>query len=110
MLRSEAGDADAAITYFQEALQRRRSYPEAHHDLGIVYMHKGDYERAIDEFQLALKVKSDFEPAFLALSQAYEQNRKTDQARQVLAEYLKRFGARDSAYVREAQSRLEALQ
>src|ERR1043166_7594141 len=72
LLRSDAGDDNSAITYFQTALARQPNFPEVHHDLGLVYLHKGLPDRAIEEFRIALGQAPEFELATVALSQAYE--------------------------------------
>ena len=48
---------------------------EAHYNLGIAYLEAGQYNRAIPEFEAAIKLDADFIGAHCALCRAYlEQN------------------------------------
>src|SRR5262249_34100448 len=98
-----------ALTYLRRALSQRTNYPEVHHDLGVVYSRMGMPENAIEEFQTSLSQKPDFEPVFLALSEAYESSGKHADARRVLEDYIQKFSGRGSEYVTEAQRRLRLI-
>src|SRR5262249_37364016 len=96
LLHDEAGDYDGAIAFLQTALSLQPSMPEAHHDLGLAYLHKGLALPAIDEFRTALAEAPEFELAAVALSQTYQKVGKIDEARQILTDYLEKYPDRDS--------------
>jgi tetratricopeptide (TPR) repeat protein len=110
VLRSNAGDYDAAVTYFNKALFQRPVFPEVHHDLGIVFLRKGDPTRAIEEFRSSLAQRPDFGPAVLSLGEVLVQAGRKAEARDTLQQYTVQFANQDSAYVREARRRLETWQ
>ena len=44
---------------------------EAHYNLGIAYLEAGQYNRAVPEFEAAIKLDADFIGAHCALCRAY---------------------------------------
>jgi len=110
IMKSDAGAYDAAIAYFERALGRRPHYAEVHHDLGIVFLRMQMPGRAIEQFQMALLQKPDFEAAVLSLSEAYAEDGRTPQARQILDQYIQKSAGRDPDYLRELLHRRDALQ
>jgi tetratricopeptide (TPR) repeat protein len=58
------------------ALQHRPNYPEAHAELGYSYRHLGRYSESIEEYQEAIRLKSDLATAHLGLGDVYYYNTK----------------------------------
>ncbi len=56
---------DEAIPYLNKAMKAKNYccpfFP--HHNLGTIYAVRGEYEKALEEFQKALKLKPDFLPS-----------------------------------------------
>jgi Flp pilus assembly protein TadD len=54
------GDVDGAIAAYEEVLAQVPDLPEVHHNLGLAYKRKEDYERAGEEFRKAAELDPDF--------------------------------------------------
>lgn len=63
------GKYDESVYWFEKAIDARkynlRHFP--YYNLGKVFEKKGEWYKALDYFRLALKIKSDYEPAQHAL-------------------------------------------
>lgn len=62
---------------------------EAHYNLGIAYLEAGQYNRAIPEFEAAIKLDADFIGAHCALCRAYLEQNELEQASASVAAALK---------------------
>jgi len=54
------GDVDEAITAYEEVLAVAPDLPEVHHNLGLAYKRKEDWDRAGEEFRRATELDPDF--------------------------------------------------
>jgi Flp pilus assembly protein TadD len=54
------GDVDGAIAAYEEVLAAAPDLPEVHHNLGLAYNRKEDWERAGQEFRKAAELDPDF--------------------------------------------------
>jgi formylglycine-generating enzyme required for sulfatase activity/tetratricopeptide (TPR) repeat protein len=55
--------ADKALADFQEAIRHNQELPQAHYGQGMLFLHEGDYQGAEQEFETALGLNPDHEPA-----------------------------------------------
>ena len=109
ILYRDEGDPDRALQYFQQAARARNPFPEAHHDLGIVYLRKQMNDQSIEEFRTTLAQQADYGPAVLNLALAYQNKGDTQAARDTLNSYLQRFGNSGSPFIQQARERLGLL-
>jgi tetratricopeptide (TPR) repeat protein len=58
--RMNLGDREAAESAFRTAIDRNRENPVAYNKLGILYRHSGQLDKALDMYELALKVSPDY--------------------------------------------------
>ncbi len=108
-LYSDANDLDKAIAYLQQAVRERPMYPDAHNDLGVIYIEKRMYDAAIGAFETVLGQQSDDGAAALNLALAHQMNGDVQMARQTLETYLENQGDRGSAFAAQARERLALL-
>ena len=80
----EKGKVDEAIIELKNALKADPASPEAHHELGLVLMKKGDIRTAYAEFVRATDLKPDFIKARYQLATLQLRGRDTKQAKQQL--------------------------
>ena len=66
----QRGEIDEAIPWFERALEapRYESYCFPHMNLGRAYESRRDWQRAIQEYGLALRERADYQPAREALA------------------------------------------
>ncbi|QNK00133.1 tetratricopeptide repeat protein [Dyella telluris] len=121
--RALAGVPDAALDATQRAARDRgfatykeaqlaiADRPESHFDLGLVYVERGDAAAAEQAFRQALKLQSDFVPAYVNLSDMYRGLGREDEAEKVIDDGLKAvpgnanlLHAKGLALVRQNQS------
>jgi tetratricopeptide (TPR) repeat protein len=62
------GDMDSAIFLFEEALQLDAKLADAHYQLGLAYVNKGENERAISNFEKYLEIEPEGKNASTARS------------------------------------------
>ena len=62
---------------------------EAHYNLGIAYLEAGQYNRAIPEFEAAIKLDANFTGAHCALCRAYLEQDELEKASTAVTEALK---------------------
>ncbi len=62
---------------------------EAHYNLGIAYLEAGQYDRAIPEFEAAIKLDADFIGAHCALCRAYLEQGELEKASRAVTTALK---------------------
>ena len=84
-------------------------YPEAHNDLGVIYIRKNMYDEAIEALQKTLGQQSDDGSTALNLALAYQMKGNVQMARQTLQTYVEKYGNSGSQYVAQALERLALL-
>ena len=62
---------------------------EAHYNLGIAYLEAGQYDRAVPEFETAIKLDADFIVAHCALCRAYLEQDELEKAHTSVTAALK---------------------
>ncbi len=82
----QKGRIAAAITCFQQALQIRPDFAEAHDNLGNALLQTGKVDEAIAHCQQALQIKPDDAEACVNLGNAFFQKGRVDEA---IAQYQK---------------------
>ena len=65
------GQIQAAIQHYQRALSLKRSYPEAHYNLGDAYEEIPNYDKAEEEYQRAIDADVSFYEAYNNLARLY---------------------------------------
>jgi tetratricopeptide (TPR) repeat protein len=108
-LYSDEGHLDEAILTLQRAIQLRPTFPEAYHDLGVVYLRKQMPDAAIKQFRETLQQQQDHGPATLNLAIAQQMKGDVAGAKETLQSYVQRYGSSDSPFVAQARQRLASL-
>jgi tetratricopeptide (TPR) repeat protein len=80
-----------ASVKLQQALAIAPDFPEAHHNYGLAMAKLGNYPAAIEQFQLALKLKPSFDSALLSLGGMYQSTGRMQEAIATYKEFLTRF-------------------
>jgi tetratricopeptide (TPR) repeat protein len=62
---------EAAMKEFQQAIEKKSDYAEAHYNLGIVYSEKGMVEDAINEYKKTLAINPQFSDTYYTMGVAY---------------------------------------
>jgi hypothetical protein len=57
---SDEGQNQRAKEYYLKAISLNDTYPQTHHNLGMIYFHEKDYQNALKEFDIALKMFPHF--------------------------------------------------
>lgn len=81
-----AGDLDGALALLQRAVAAASSSALAHSKLGIVYVHKRQWDTAAGEFSKAIQLDPTYAPAYSNLGNVYRERGQLDQA---VAQYQK---------------------
>lgn len=70
----DTGRLDLAIGSHEKALSNELYlYPEsAHFNLGVVYLRRKEYRKAVDQFEEAIRLVPDYVEAYVNLGRAYE--------------------------------------
>lgn len=86
----KSGKHNEAIMAFQKAMATGYSpyNHEIHNGLGAIYMEKGLYDRAIEEFKEAINAKSNYDLPYSNLASAYLKTGETGKAEEVLQKAL----------------------
>lgn len=84
--RLAAGDLDGAVEALQRAVAATPTSAPAHSKLGIVYVHKRQWETASSEFAKAIQLDPTYAPAYSNLGNVYRERGHLDQA---IAQYQK---------------------
>lgn len=80
------GDLPQAIAHFEKAIHLDNSFAGAYHQLGKVYHRLGQVDNAIQLLNQVVKAKPRLLPPRIDLAYAYIDQRKTQQARELLSE------------------------
>lgn len=102
------GNADAAMSLYQKALELDPAYAVAYNDLGIIYEAKGFIDRAEECYLKAIKIDSGYLSAYTNLALLYENKRQLNKA----AFYWKKraeSGLPDDPWTEKARERLEDI-
>lgn len=62
---------DEAITEYQLAMESLIDTPEIYHKIGVAFYHKGDLDKAIYYFTMALEKKHDYYAAYYMLAETF---------------------------------------
>jgi tetratricopeptide (TPR) repeat protein len=79
--REEAGDLDSAAVLYQKALSLKAEYPDAHLNMGNIYLARGDTAKAIAALLQAIRLRPAYDLAYHNLGLVYEQNDRLSDAR-----------------------------
>jgi len=74
------GDYDRSIANYDQAIQLKPAYAEAHNNRGVAYLAKGDYDRAIADFNQAIQLQPDDATAYNNRGGAYRAKGDYDRA------------------------------
>lgn len=80
------GDLDGALAVFQRAVAAAPTSAVAHSKLGIVYVHKQQWDAASSEFSKAIQLDPSYAPAYSNLGNVCRERGQLDQA---IAHYQK---------------------
>jgi Flp pilus assembly protein TadD len=81
-----AGDMDGALALLKRAVAAAPTSALAHSKLGIIYVHKQQWDAASSEFSKAIQLDPTYAPAYSNLGNLYRERGKLDQA---IAQYQK---------------------
>ena len=84
--RMAEGDLDGALGAFQRAVAAAPTSAVAHSKLGIVQVHKRQWDAAAAEFSRAIQLDPTYAPAYSNLGNVYRERGQLDQA---VAQYQK---------------------
>jgi len=84
--RLAAGDLDGALALLQRAVAAAPTSALAHSKLGIIYVHKRQWDAASSEFSKAIQLDPTYAPAYSNLGNVYRERGQLDQA---IAQYQK---------------------
>jgi CHAT domain-containing protein len=112
-------DFDAAIQQLKKALLKDPKNAEIYSNLGVAYLEKGQAEedkgirfrmtvQAYDNFEKALQIKPDLQPALFNKARCLEALPLVNQAKEAWEEYLKHDGT--TKWATEARDRLRELE
>lgn len=99
---------DRAKARFEGAIKEDRTVWEAHHNLGVLALRRGDDDAAIEAFANALAVNPAHTPALLGRAEGYHRSGQTKKARADYQAVIDRAGD-DEELRRKAGARLAAL-
>jgi predicted TPR repeat methyltransferase len=71
---------DEALSNYEKALERQPLFPEAHRNIGLAYLEKGDSDLAISWLKNAAERFPDYLGAHFALGIAYQRQSRFDEA------------------------------
>ena len=80
---------DKAIQEYIAAQQINADRPEAHLNLGLLYTRKGDFKKAEEHYQQALKLQPSFAPVYVNLADLYRLQQRDQDGEKVLLDAVK---------------------
>jgi len=98
-----------AISYLETAKKEQPPSPQVRNDLGVAYMEsgkEGSLQRALAEFEEALRLTPKYAPALFNMALVYERLGQFPEAEQRLRLYLQ--ADQDSGWAKEVKSKLQA--
>ncbi len=72
VVRAKCMDPDIAERYFKQQLDEKDHTMASHFGLGLVYIEKQEYEKAVFEIKAAKKIDPEFVPVLTNLGRAYQ--------------------------------------
>lgn len=102
------GNLDAALAFYQKAIEADPGYAIAYNDLGVIYEAAGDIERAEANYLKAAQIEPDYLSPYTNLAYIYENKRDLNKA----AFYWSRraeLGLPDEAWTQKARARYDDL-
>jgi tetratricopeptide (TPR) repeat protein len=87
---SQAGNNDAAIAKFTEALTMRPDCYACQYNIGSAYAQKQDYAKAEEAFKKAIELKPDSAEPYNALANVYNSEKRFEDAAKMTEEATKR--------------------
>lgn len=106
--QQDMGNLDAAMSFYQKAIELDPSYSVAYNDLGIIYEAKGMADRAEDSYQKAVTVDPIYLSSYSNLAALYEAKGDLNKA----ASYWKKrveLGLPNDKWTQKAKERFDAL-
>lgn len=79
-LYKQQGDAENAMFYYKEALQRNPSYAVSHYNLGVVYHGQKELDAAAKEYETAIGIDNNYADAYNNLAAVYYAKGQLEQA------------------------------
>ena len=86
--RMENNEYDQARKYFQKAISINSSFPNAYHNLGLVYFSQTNYPAAIQYFKTAIEKNAKYADSYLTLGLSYIKLKKPADATESFTYYL----------------------
>lgn len=80
MAYSEKGNRKDALAEYQKAIDFGMAYPQIYHNMGNTYRDMGNIEAAQNSYEKALQIDPTFHFTYINLTQIYLQQKKYDQA------------------------------
>jgi tetratricopeptide (TPR) repeat protein len=77
---SRAGDNDAALAKFAEAVTIVPSCFDCYYNIGYAYSQKKEWDKSEEAFKKAIEIKPDYLEAYNGLAQVYNAQKKFDEA------------------------------
>lgn len=90
---------DLSITALEKARELSPNDPKIYYNLAILYGRSGNNDKAIELLKTAIAVKPDYHDAYYGLYVFDLQVKKTDDARNVLVDYLHRVNPNDAQFL-----------
>ena len=105
----DAGNLEAALTFYQKAVELDPWYAAAYNDAGIILESKGDFQRAQVNYLQAIKIDPEFLSPYSNLAMLYETRRDLKSA---LAYWTKRarLGASEDEWTQRARQRAKDIE
>jgi tetratricopeptide (TPR) repeat protein len=89
---SKVGNYDEAIAQFTAALTTVPECFDCQYNIGYAYLQKKDFEKAEAAYKAAIALKSDYGPAYSALANLYNSQKRFDEAAEMSALAAKHSG------------------
>ena len=86
MAYAEAGENLKAIDTYKKAIEISDFYPQAHHNLGNVYLSAGEKDLAELSFKKAISMNNSFLPSYVPLINIFIKEEKYDEALPLIKE------------------------
>jgi len=70
-LMDSEGKYSEAEKFLQRAVAFDKKFIQAYHNLGVIYLHLHDYDKALLAFQLAVREQADFSPSLAGIGEVH---------------------------------------
>jgi tetratricopeptide (TPR) repeat protein len=90
VIYARQGETDLAIAAYKKALENLLyiNPQNSYYNLGLAYLGKKEYDKAVENFQEALALVPDFTAAYNGLGQSYEGLNKTREAKRAYSKAI----------------------